>query len=380
MSPTERDRLIDALIDSDISEADFLRLEAEMSIDPEVRKAYYERLELSVLLETTMEAEVVPLEQPLAPFRRWSSWGLTAIGAAAVVALVSGIFFGGEFKTAPEELAAEKQATGFGVLVGQVDATWANTTVLKEGQLVPPGLLQLLSGVAQIELFSGVSVVVQGAAEFEIHSPMDVSMRVGKLRARVPEAAQGFRVRSTEGDVVDLGTEFAINVMEGQSQVHVLDGEVEWHPRRGTTQLLDGGQAMNWHESGQSQILTADETAFIGVEEVGEKRIESRSSRMERWMSYSTKLQSDPRLIAYYKMAPNDPWSRRLKNISDQGSDRVGEGAVVAASAVADRWGAIRSFLGFFTHGQSGPDGCSRRVSFHDVFDLGENQQPRSMV
>ena len=346
MSPSERDRLIDALIDGEIPDADVLRLEAEMSIDPAVRSAYYERLELSVLLENTLEAEVVSMEAT-ASTRTWSKWGLSAMGAAAAVALVSGIFLGGEFGSASGTSVAEKQATGFGVLVGQVDATWSNDTNLKEGDLVPPGPLQLLSGVAQIELFSGVSVVVEGEAAFEIHSPMDVSMGAGKLRARVPEAAQGFRVRSTEGDVVDLGTEFAINVMAGQSEVHVLDGEVEWHPKEGATQLLDGGQAMNWRGSGHSEILTADASAFVGVAEIGVKRIESRYSQMEDWMNYSANLRADPRLVSYYKMGTNDPWSRRLRNISELGSECVGEGAVVAAAAVADRWGRLGHALDF---------------------------------
>lgn len=51
MNSQERNQLIDALIEGDISEADFLRLEAELSVDPAARKAYYDRLALSTLLE-----------------------------------------------------------------------------------------------------------------------------------------------------------------------------------------------------------------------------------------------------------------------------------------------------------------------------------------
>ena len=50
MNRSDRSRLIDALIEDDISEADFLLLEAEMSIDPQVREEYYQRLELATLL------------------------------------------------------------------------------------------------------------------------------------------------------------------------------------------------------------------------------------------------------------------------------------------------------------------------------------------
>ncbi|GAB5559684.1 MAG: hypothetical protein SynsKO_13310 [Synoicihabitans sp.] len=346
MSPKERNQLIDALIDDDITDADFIRLEAEMSVDPAVRQAYYERLELSVFLETSLEGKVVEMPQTAEP-RRWSAWGMSAMGIAAAVALVSGIFLGGRFVDPAESPLVESHANGFGVLVGQVDAQWADSFDLNEGDLVPSGPLRLVSGIVQIELFSGVSVVVEGDADFEIHSPMDVSMLAGKLRARVPEAAQGFRVRSTEGDVVDLGTEFAINVTDGLSEVHVLDGEVEWHPKMGRMHHLDGGEAVNWTKGGELEVVNANEAAFVGVEEVGERRSRSRLSQMQRWMDFSTQLQQDPRLVAYYQMGSSNRWSRRLANISGQGAGKVGEGAVVAATPASDRWGRLDQALDF---------------------------------
>ena len=66
-------------------------------------------------------------------------------------------------------------------------------------------------------------------------------LRQGKVRALVPKPAQGFRVHTASGDVVDLGTEFALEVTEDHADVHVLDGEVEWHPRsRPLRRLVDG--------------------------------------------------------------------------------------------------------------------------------------------
>ena len=53
-------------------------------------------------------------------------------------------------------------------------------------------------------------------------------MKFGQLAANVPEAAQGFTIDSPKAAIVDLGTEFALNVTEsGKSQVHVYEGEVE---------------------------------------------------------------------------------------------------------------------------------------------------------
>jgi len=46
MKSEDRDQLLDDLLEGDISEADFLRLEAEMIVDEEARGAYYNRLKL----------------------------------------------------------------------------------------------------------------------------------------------------------------------------------------------------------------------------------------------------------------------------------------------------------------------------------------------
>lgn len=86
MKPTERDQLIDALIEGDITEADFLRLEAEMSIDPAARKAYFDRVALTQALATeamTVAASVAaPKHQAL---RLWLSWRPLTAAAAGII-------------------------------------------------------------------------------------------------------------------------------------------------------------------------------------------------------------------------------------------------------------------------------------------------------
>jgi len=140
--------------------------------------------------------------------------------------------------------AEEQKASGFAVLAGQAEAVLEKGVALADGALLPAGPLHLASGVAQIELFSGVTVIVEGAAEFEIISAMEMRVTQGKVRARVPEPAHGFRIHTTAGEVVDLGTEFAMNVSGVQSEVHVLDGEVEWHPRSEVMQKIEKGAAL----------------------------------------------------------------------------------------------------------------------------------------
>ena len=70
---------------------------------------------------------------------------------------------------------------------------------------------------------------------------MQITMIRGVARARVPEPAQGFRIKTASGDVVDLGTEFSVNVDQDGADVHVIDGEVELHPQGSDLLRLDAG-------------------------------------------------------------------------------------------------------------------------------------------
>ena len=346
MNNQERNELIDALIEGDISEADFVRLEAEFTIDPEARQAYYDRLTLSAMLTTVANAPSQPVRKSVAPAsRRWIP--VFAAMAATIVALlaVTGILWKSRPNDALAGVPTEQKASGFAVLAGQADAVWANETSLADGALLPAGTLSLASGVAQIELFSGVTVIVEGAAEFEILSPMEMSVKRGKVRARVPEPAHGFRIHTAEGEVVDLGTEFALNISDHESEVHVLDGEVEWHPHSEAMRRMEKGEALRWGAGGKGADLTADAANFIGITEMREKLAATRKARRDEWQLFSDNLRRDPRLVAYYQMRSTD--TRRLPNQAVSDTSMLSEGAIVAAARAEDRWGMTNGALDF---------------------------------
>lgn len=98
----------------------------------------------------------------------------------------------------------------------------------KEGEVLPRGRLEVREGRATFAMLTGVTVVVEGPAELELVSVDRIACRRGKLRARVPEGAEGFVVSGPGTAVVDLGTEFGVNVKDdGKSRGKVFEGEVE---------------------------------------------------------------------------------------------------------------------------------------------------------
>ncbi len=365
MTPAERHQLIDTVLEGDVSDADFLRLEAELAVDPVARRDYYDRVLLSLLLEAeavgTPEARpqrIVTRDDLQGSRRRWRrAFVGMATAAAALLAVLAwewkspfDVRLADDQADHSSELAqgsVETLAAGFGVVTGQADAVWADRSSLSNGSLIPPGDWHLLSGVVELELFSGVTLVVEGESRFSIHSPMEVAVAAGKVRARVPEPAHGFRVVTDAGHIVDLGTEFAVNVTADGSEVHVLDGQIEWQARGAQSQRMEQGEAARITNRGDALSLRADPEDFVGARELRQRLQRRQVSRLELWRGHREELKNDPRLVVYYRARPEDLSTRRLPNLVAGGEAIGSEGAVVAAASTSNRWGQPETALDF---------------------------------
>ncbi|HLJ93503.1 MAG TPA: LamG domain-containing protein [Gemmataceae bacterium] len=94
------------------------------------------------------------------------------------------------------------------------------------GGIVTAGRLHLRSGRLTLAFFSGVLLTMEGPADVELRTMDRVFCQQGKLRARVPLGAEGFTVLAPGYEVVDLGTEFGLNLTPGRpADLMVFKGE-----------------------------------------------------------------------------------------------------------------------------------------------------------
>lgn len=119
------------------------------------------------------------------------------------------------------------------------------------------------TGQMTLRFHAGVIVTVTGRVEMEILTPMKSLLRGGRLTATVSEQARGFTVVTPSADVVDLGTQFGVNVNEeGNSEVVVFEGAVDvLYDRSGgnavrRTQRLSKGEALQLQEAGKILPIT----------------------------------------------------------------------------------------------------------------------------
>jgi ferric-dicitrate binding protein FerR (iron transport regulator) len=236
--PAELWPLLSALVDGTISAADHERLEAMLRDDRAVRDAYRDFMQLESLLAWELAAPATGAETPperprpsrpaarhsRRPWRRSAAWLLPlalAAAAAAAVAVLPAI------RSRPEPAAGPADAP-LALLADSTDAEWADGLSLEPGAAVAAGPLRLVAGSAQLRFRSGAFVTLSGPAEIEVLDGNSLFLRSGRIIPYVPKSAKGFTVVSPTGEVIDLGTEFAVSVdADGRTDVHVIAGDVQ---------------------------------------------------------------------------------------------------------------------------------------------------------
>jgi hypothetical protein len=162
--------------------------------------------------------------------RRRTRWALAATTVALFAACVYLLFhIGRKDEPRPQvpvsETNIEKNTVATIIQMEGVESA-SPCFPMREGELVAPGRVHIQSGRLTLAFFSGVSLTVEGPADLDVLSTDRVFLRYGKLRVRVVRGAEGFTVVTNAYEVVDLGTEFGMNLRpDGKSRVMVFEGE-----------------------------------------------------------------------------------------------------------------------------------------------------------
>ena len=184
------------------------RLESMLAVDAQLRRDYLAYARVEAGLSSKVRPKLVKTASPA----RWLSWRPLA-AAAALVLFVGGWVIGSSTRKAAT-LSEKPEAVDDGValLTQVVDANWKGTHQPRAGSILSAGRLQLTSGLAQLEFYSGARVILEGPVDLELVSANRAVCHSGRIRAWVPPQARGFQVVSPEFELVDLGTEFGMEV------------------------------------------------------------------------------------------------------------------------------------------------------------------------
>lgn len=89
-------------------------------------------------------------------------------------------------------------------------------------------IIRVMDGEMTLEFVNGVQVNLIGKALYSAVSPMSGRLLYGKCCAKICPGAEGFQLDAPTATVIDLGTEFGVEVdQRGEADVVVYDGAVE---------------------------------------------------------------------------------------------------------------------------------------------------------
>ena len=242
-------------------------------------------------------------------------------------------FFHGESSAGAN---VESTTPSVAVLSRGVNMKWNQTTGAPAVNApLSPGLLHLESGVAEIEFFQGARLCIEGPAEIELISAGEAFCRSGRFRAHVPPQARGFRLRTPKGDIVDLGTDFGLDLNQSSPEVHVFKGEVELHQPKVQMQTLIGGVAAALNQPGAARTLAANAANFAFSDLDAGVNASQRLS-FEKWQATSAEgnQSADLRLRLDFQ---DGPGARSLRNTALHGQD-IAAASIVGCSWTEGRW------------------------------------------
>jgi hypothetical protein len=318
--------LIHAALDGDITPEQHAKLEALLRDDWRVRRLYLELADQDARLFRQPVVNSGRL-RPSPVIGRTARWRTAALVAAAAAMVLPA------FIVWPRS-AVEKEASSDGVAMvsDTVDAEFADTAV-RSGDAIAPGKLTLKKGLAQIEFFSGATVLIEGATHIEVISAWEARCLAGRVRVQVPPAAKGFLMHAPEVMLEDLGTEFALNVTGQDSAVHVFAGEVIAHTKEQAPESLKAGMSL---ASAKADVSPRD---FLPISDLKGLIRQRKQRRFEHWQTWSEGVREDPRLIAYYTFqhTPGDRWDRLVSNLADP-LQKQRAGGAVGARWTQGRW------------------------------------------
>jgi hypothetical protein len=158
---------------------------------------------------------------------------------------------------------------------------------------------RIAAGTVKLRTRRGAELVIEAPAAFRFESPQRLHLETGRLSADVPPPAKGFTVITPDGDAVDLGTRFGIDVTgQGRSEIHVFEGEVVAQLEGPSDPLsLRGGEAYAMR-GGAGDGRELRNAAFIEGEEMGALRAALEAGQESRSASANAALRRDPALIA----------------------------------------------------------------------------------
>lgn len=249
------DDLIQRHLDGMNTADEAAELSRRIETDASTRSRYLDLAQLHAALAADESLRAPRFEK--AVLRPQSSWVAPVLKAAAALVLAALVFW--SLKPASGPLLP------LATLISTENARWSDEgTELSLNAGEPPnGMLRLMEGQAEFVTSKGASVRLTAPAAVRFDSAVSLFVESGKVLCRCPTLESRLSVQTPQTQVVDLGTEFAVEARaDASTRVAVLSGEV-----RVDSTVLHQGQAAEVRHQGVTMLHTEVVQDMIDVRE-----------------------------------------------------------------------------------------------------------------
>ena len=227
-TPTRLANLLSAFCDGRITEVETNELRSYLEISQEARRYYLHYLDMHLDLVRRAEIQqILPISTDAFAKNSLSLWQRPWLHAAATMTLLLVFVILLLRPSSSNETSAGGDPIAFVSRADSVVLAANPSQTIEVGSLLPEGRLRLERGDLRLDFFNGVALTLQGPIDCDLRGVDQITLHRGRLAALVPESASGFAVRTPDAMIIDIGREFALNVLPNDiSQVHAVEGEV----------------------------------------------------------------------------------------------------------------------------------------------------------
>nr|MCU0750450.1 FecR family protein [Akkermansiaceae bacterium] len=210
--------LLAKLVDHGLDEAEHAKLEEILTKNPAARDYY------RLYLATHLDLNEVVADLGFAPSPRpgWLRRFQLPLAMAALIPLAVGIILWGPWRDTRREPGAEVLA----ITSASQGVKWSLATQPSAGLKLHAGRIRLASGKLSMTLRGGQIATFAAPSEFQLIDETEIFLHQGNASLRITGDPTPFTIRVPHGEVVDLGTEFSVNVAaDGTADVWVFEGK-----------------------------------------------------------------------------------------------------------------------------------------------------------
>lgn len=210
--------LLAKLVDHGLDEAEHAKLEEILTKNPAARDYY--RLYLATHLDLNEVISDMGFEP--SPRPGWLRRFQVPLAVAALIPLAMGIFLWGPWRDSRGDPGTEALA----VTSAAHGVKWNLATKPAAGLELHAGRIRLASGKLSMTLRGGQIATIAAPSEFQLIDETEIFLHQGNASLRITGDPKPFTIRVPHGEVVDLGTEFSVNVAaDGTADVWVFEGK-----------------------------------------------------------------------------------------------------------------------------------------------------------